>query len=44
LLDEPTGAWWAQRPIWLVLPGVCLAVLLAAFARFELPARQASKP
>lgn len=41
LLEEPTGAWWAQRPMWLALPGVCLAVLLAVFARFELPARRA---
>jgi fucose 4-O-acetylase-like acetyltransferase len=34
---EPTAAWWAQRPVWLVLPGLALAVLVAAFARFELP-------
>lgn len=39
LLDEPTATWWAQRPAFLVLPGVFLAVLLAVFARFELPSR-----
>ncbi|QXC59867.1 acyltransferase [Aquihabitans sp. G128] len=37
LLARPTGAWWAQRPIWLLLPGLVLAGLLAVFARIELP-------
>ncbi|CAN5518999.1 acyltransferase family protein [soil metagenome] len=39
LLARPTGAWWAQRPVWLVLPGIVLAGLLALFARVELPKR-----
>ena len=39
LLTEATGAWWMQRPLWLVLPGILLALLVAVFARFELPAR-----
>ena len=43
LLDEPTAAWWAQRPIWLLLPGVFLAGLLALFARFELPSRRGAR-
>lgn len=34
-----TGWWW-QRPLWLVLPGLVLAVLVAVFARFELPGRR----
>ena len=40
LMTEATGAWWAQRPLWLVLPGVVLAGLVAVFARFELPTRR----
>ncbi len=39
LLTDATGTWWAQRPLWLVLPGALLAGLLALFARFELPRR-----
>jgi fucose 4-O-acetylase-like acetyltransferase len=39
LLTAPTATWWAQRPLWLVLPGVLLAGLVALFARFELPRR-----
>ena len=39
LLRDPTPAWWAQRPLWLLLPGVLLAGLVAIFARFELPTR-----
>jgi len=31
------AGWWWQRPLWLVLPGLVLAVLVAVFARFELP-------
>jgi surface polysaccharide O-acyltransferase-like enzyme len=33
---EPTAAWWAQRPLWLVVPGVVLAALVALFARAEI--------
>jgi fucose 4-O-acetylase-like acetyltransferase len=36
LLDEPTAAWWAQRPLWLLAPGLLLAGLVALFARVEL--------
>ncbi len=35
LLERPTGAWWAQRPLWLAVPGVFLVLLTAAFNRFE---------
>jgi hypothetical protein len=36
---EATASWWAQRPLWLVLPGAVLAGLVAVFARYELPGR-----
>jgi len=39
LLTEPTAAWWLQRPLWLLGPGVLLVGLVAAFARFELRSR-----
>jgi hypothetical protein len=39
-LLEPTAAWWLQRPLWLVAPGIVLAALVAVFARFELPRRR----
>jgi Acyltransferase family len=36
IYPTPTAAWWAQRPLWLVLPAVPLAVLVAVFARVEI--------
>lgn len=39
LLAEPTAAWWLQRPLWLVAPGVLLVGLVALFGRFELRLR-----
>ncbi|MEO7556316.1 MAG: acyltransferase [Acidimicrobiales bacterium] len=36
-LAHPTAAWWAQRPLWLALPAVVLAGLIAVFSRFERP-------
>jgi fucose 4-O-acetylase-like acetyltransferase len=41
---EATAGWWAQRPLWLVLPGVFLGLALAAFARFELPRHPPAAP
>ena len=35
IYPEPTSAWWAQRPLWLLVPGVLLAALVALFARAE---------
>ena len=35
IYPEPTAAWWAQRPLWLLIPGVLLAALVALFARAE---------
>ena len=37
---EPSGAWWAQRGLWLVAPLVVLVVLIAVFARVEVAARR----
>ncbi len=31
------AAWWATRPVWVVLPGLLLAALVAAFRRLERP-------
>lgn len=35
IYSEPTAAWWAQRPLWLLVPGVLLTPLVAAFTRVE---------
>ena len=40
LATDPTTAWWLTRPLWIAGPAVVLAVLMAAFARFELPGRR----
>ncbi|MEJ7585195.1 MAG: acyltransferase [Acidimicrobiales bacterium] len=39
LQTRPTAAWWWQRPLWLLAPGVILAGLVTLFARVELPRR-----
>lgn len=39
LSAEPTAAWWLQRPLWVLGPGVLLVGLVAVFARFELGSR-----
>jgi hypothetical protein len=36
---EPTGRWWLERPVWIVVPGLFLAVLVALFGRFEAQGR-----
>jgi len=35
IYPEPTAAWWAQRPLWLLVPAALLAALVALFARAE---------
>ncbi len=35
---ESTWRWWAERPLWVLVPGLFLAILVAAFGRFERPA------
>jgi len=32
---EPSARWWIERPLWLVVPAVLLAGLVALFGRFE---------
>jgi len=31
------AAWWAARPVWVILPGLVLAALVATFRRLERP-------
>ncbi|MGH9157719.1 MAG: acyltransferase family protein [Acidimicrobiales bacterium] len=37
---DPTLRWWAERLVWLIVPGEVLAVLVAAFGRFERQGRR----
>jgi fucose 4-O-acetylase-like acetyltransferase len=32
---DSTARWWLERPLWLVVPGIILAALVAIFGRFE---------
>jgi surface polysaccharide O-acyltransferase-like enzyme len=41
---DADATWWAQRPLWLLVPGVLLAALVAVFARIELPGRGTVAP
>jgi peptidoglycan/LPS O-acetylase OafA/YrhL len=44
-LPEPlTAAWWATRPIWLVVAAAAVVPVVLAFARFERPRRAATAP
>ncbi len=46
-LDFPAGgsaAWWAGRPVWVLVSAVVLAGLVAVFGRFESPPRQEAPP
>ena len=36
---DSTWSWWAQRPVWLLVPAIPLALFVALFARFERGAR-----
>jgi len=40
LLGHASTAWWMQRPLWVLLPGVFLAGLIAIFGRVETRARR----
>jgi peptidoglycan/LPS O-acetylase OafA/YrhL len=42
LMRTPSTAWWLHRPLWLVLPGALLAVLVVVFRRFEQPSARRS--
>jgi peptidoglycan/LPS O-acetylase OafA/YrhL len=35
IYSAPTVEWWVQRPLWLLIPGILLALLVAVFARAE---------
>jgi hypothetical protein len=35
LLTDASAGWWVQRPLWLLLPGAFLVVLVRIFGRFE---------
>lgn len=37
--DEATASWWLTRPVWVVLPGLVLAGLVAVFKRVEIGSR-----
>jgi fucose 4-O-acetylase-like acetyltransferase len=37
---EPTARWWLERPVWIAVPGVLLAALIAVFGRFEAQGRR----
>jgi hypothetical protein len=44
-LPEPlTAAWWATRPIWLVVAAAAVVPVVLAFARFERPRRASTPP
>jgi fucose 4-O-acetylase-like acetyltransferase len=34
---DSTARWWAERFVWVLVPGVILAVIVAVFGRFERP-------
>jgi hypothetical protein len=36
---DSTARWWAERPIWILVPGAILGALVALVARFERPPR-----
>ncbi|MGE2714171.1 acyltransferase family protein [Mycolicibacterium litorale] len=40
LSSEPTAAWWLSRPVWIVGPGIVLAVILVTLAGCRLVARR----
>ena len=37
---DTTASWWAERPLWELVPAVFLVVLVWLFGRFERPARR----
>jgi peptidoglycan/LPS O-acetylase OafA/YrhL len=39
---DSTAGWWAERVVWIAVPGVFLAGLVAVFGRFERPKARAS--
>lgn len=41
---EPTWQWWAQRPLWVAVPGVFLVGCVLLFGRFESRGRRRAPP
>ncbi len=41
---DSTARWWAERPLWIVAPGLVLVVLIVVFGRFERPRRRSRAP
>ena len=35
--QDSTARWWLERPVWIVVPGLILAAIVAAVGRFERP-------
>jgi hypothetical protein len=40
--SETTAGWWAERVLWILVPGVFLAGIVALVGRFERPRRSAA--
>jgi peptidoglycan/LPS O-acetylase OafA/YrhL len=41
--QDSTARWWLERPVWIIVPGLILAGVVALLARFERP-RRAPRP
>ncbi|HEX6076418.1 MAG TPA: acyltransferase [Micromonosporaceae bacterium] len=41
---EPTFRWWLERPVWVLVPGMILLVLVAVFGRYEVRGRRPTVP
>jgi fucose 4-O-acetylase-like acetyltransferase len=42
--SEPTARWWLERALWIAVPGVILAGLVAVYGRFETQGRRRTAP
>ena len=42
--QDSTAGWWLERPLWLALPGLLLAGIVAVVGRFERPRSRSSPP
>lgn len=37
--EDTTARWWLERPVWILVPGILLAVIVVLVGRFERPPR-----
>jgi hypothetical protein len=37
--QDSTARWWIERPVWILVPGLILAAIVAAVGRLERPPR-----